>query len=71
MNRKKYRICLLSLLIIAVVGGIFYYKNMEGNKAQAVDGTFVRMLENDSLDDFFGEKNAFKIVGTQVSYECE
>lgn len=68
MNQKKYRICLLSLLIIAVVGGIFYYRNLAGNKAQAVDGTFVRMFENDNLDDFFRGRNAFKIVGTQVSY---
>ena len=41
MKYKTYRICLLSLVILAVVGGIFYYRNMEENQAQTVDGTFV------------------------------
>ena len=41
MKYKTYRICLLSLVILAVVGGIFYYRNMEENQLQTVDGTFV------------------------------
>lgn len=41
MKYRTYRICLLSLVILAVVGGIFYYRNMEENQAQTVDGTFV------------------------------
>lgn len=44
MKYKTYRICLLSLVILAVVGGIFYYRNVEQNQLQAVDGTFVEAL---------------------------
>ncbi len=32
MKHKTYRICLLSLVIIAVIGGILYYTNENGNK---------------------------------------
>jgi hypothetical protein len=44
MKYKTYRICLLSLVILAVVGGIFYYRNVEQNQLQTVDGTFVETL---------------------------
>lgn len=41
MKYRAYRICLLSLVICAVIGGIFYYYNTKEQQAQRVDGTFV------------------------------
>lgn len=41
MKHKTYRICLLSLVIIAVIGGILYYTNENGNKSTKGEGTFV------------------------------
>lgn len=34
MKHKTYRICLLSLVIIAVIGGILYYTNENGIKVR-------------------------------------
>lgn len=43
MKHKTYRLCLLSVIIIALIGGFFYYQN--STKAQkAVDGTFVEKI---------------------------
>ena len=39
--QHQYRICLLSLVIIAVIGGILYYTNENGNKSTKGEGTFV------------------------------
>ena len=41
MKHKTYRICLLSLVIIAVIGGILYYTNENRNKSTKGEGTFV------------------------------
>lgn len=41
MNRKIYRICLLSVVVIAIVGGIFYYMNYAKPKPDITDGTLV------------------------------
>lgn len=41
MKHKTYRIGLLSLVIIAVIGGILYYTNENGNKSMKGEGTFV------------------------------
>lgn len=43
MKHKTYRLCLLSVIIIALIGGFFYYQNT--TKAEkAVDGTFVEKI---------------------------
>lgn len=62
MKYKTYRICLLSLVILAVVGGIFYYRNMEQNQLQAVDGTFVEALPAE------GYMTALEAFGSTDSY---
>lgn len=41
MKYKTYRICLLSLVILAVIGGILYYANENGDKSTKGEGTFV------------------------------
>lgn len=45
MSHKLYRMCLLSLLIIAIVGGIFYYLNYVQDKTDITEGTLVRQTE--------------------------
>ena len=42
MSHKIYRICLLSVVIIAIVGGIFYYLNYVKDKNDITEGTLVR-----------------------------
>lgn len=44
MKIKTYRICLLSILILIVIGGVFYLMNSSGSDFQAVDGTFVSKI---------------------------
>lgn len=46
MKYKTYHICLLSLVILAVIGGILYYANENGDKSAKGEGTFVtRFIE--------------------------
>ncbi|MCI8282034.1 MAG: hypothetical protein HFI76_10140 [Lachnospiraceae bacterium] len=45
MSHKLYRVCLLSLLIIAIVGGIFYYLNYVQDQSDITEGTLVRQTE--------------------------
>lgn len=52
MKYKTYRICLLSLVILALIGGIFYYYNMEESHAQTLDGTFVEAMPEETMDAF-------------------
>lgn len=42
MKHKTYRLCLLSVVIIAMIGGIFYYQNYMKKQSTNVDGTFVK-----------------------------
>lgn len=42
MRRNIYRICLLSVVIAAIVGGIFYYLNYVQKEAEIREGTLVR-----------------------------
>ena len=42
MSHKLYRICLLSVVILAIVGGIFYYLNYVRDEADITEGTLVR-----------------------------
>lgn len=58
MKYRTYRICLLSLLILAVVGGIFYYRNMEESQAQTVDGTFVEVFP-EQIQEYLSAVEAF------------
>lgn len=45
MKHKKYRLCLLSLLILAVVGGILYYNyGMSDKGLEKQAGTFVEKI---------------------------
>ena len=53
MKYKTYRICLLSLVVLALIGGIFYYFNGEENQAQTVDGTFVEQVVPETEVDAF------------------
>ena len=32
MNRKTYRICLLMMVIITIIGGIFYYTKLQSEE---------------------------------------
>ncbi len=43
MEHKIYRICLLSVVILAIVGGIFYYLNYVQKGTEIMEGTLVRM----------------------------
>lgn len=42
MSHKVYRICLLSVVLLAIVGGIFYYLNYVQKKSDITEGTLVR-----------------------------
>lgn len=42
MSHKLYRMCLLSVVILAIVGGIFYYLNYVKDETDITDGTLVR-----------------------------
>lgn len=45
MKLKTYRICLLSLVIVAVIGGILYYVNSGMSKdVEQYAGTFVEKI---------------------------
>lgn len=43
MEHKIYRICLLSVVILAIVGGIFYYLNYVQKGTEIKEGTLVQM----------------------------
>lgn len=45
MSRKVYRICLLSVVLIAIVGGIFYYVNFVKPEPDVREGTLVWQKE--------------------------
>ena len=44
MKYKRYRICLLSLVVVAVIGGIFYYMNYVSRDEESQKGTFVERI---------------------------
>lgn len=41
-HTKIYRLCLLSLVIITIIGGIFYYVNYVEKEREIVEGTLVQ-----------------------------
>lgn len=61
MRHTVYRICLLSVVIIAIVGGIFYYLNYVRDEANITEGTLVHREQ--SVDMMHREQSA------EVSYE--
>lgn len=61
MRHTVYRICLLSVVIIAIVGGIFYYLNYVRDEADITEGTLVRREQ--SVDMVHREQSA------KVGYE--
>ncbi len=70
MRHTVYRICLLSVVIIAIVGGIFYYLNYVRDEADITEGTLVRREQSvdmvhreQSVDMMHREQSA------EVSYE--
>lgn len=44
-----YRICLLSVVILTIIGGIFYYVNYVENQTSVTEGTLVRQWERQPL----------------------
>ncbi len=61
MKHKVYRICLLSLLVIALIGGIFCYQSMSKEEMETLDGTFV--WEQKDITDTFGRTVYFDEKG--------
>lgn len=51
MNRTKYRVWLISVVIAAVVFGVIYYVYMEKQEKTITDGTFVYRIEKDSEEE--------------------
>lgn len=41
-HTKIYRLCLLSLVILTIIGGIFYYVNYVENETKVTEGTLVQ-----------------------------
>lgn len=41
-HTKIYRLCLLSLVLITIIGGIFYYVNYVENEREVMEGTLVQ-----------------------------
>lgn len=45
MNRSHstiYRVCLLAVVILTIVGGVFYYVNYVENQTTVTEGTLVK-----------------------------
>ena len=47
MSHKLYRMCLLSVVILAIVGGIFYYLNYVQKEADITEGTLVEQMQEE------------------------
>lgn len=48
MNRVKYRVWLISVVIAAVIFGVIYYVYTEKQDKIVTDGTFVYRIERES-----------------------
>lgn len=44
-HSTKYRICLLSVVIVTIIGGIFYYSDYEKKQTAITEGTLVEVTE--------------------------
>ncbi len=47
-GKKKIRICLISMVIAAVVMGLFYYYYHDGEAAYENEGTLIRNRQEES-----------------------
>jgi hypothetical protein len=56
MSHKIYRVCLLSVVIIAIVGGIFYYLNYVQKSNEITEGTLVGQGEMSTCQDLGTEE---------------
>jgi len=45
MSHKVYRLCLLSVAVLAIIGGIFYYLNYSQKNQISTEGTLVYHVE--------------------------
>ncbi|MBU5473448.1 hypothetical protein [Roseburia sp. MSJ-14] len=44
-HTKIYRLCLLSVVILTIIGGIFYYVEYAKNETEVTEGTLVKKQE--------------------------
>lgn len=44
-HTKIYRLCLLSVVLLTIIGGIFYYVNYVENETSIKEGTLVKNVE--------------------------
>lgn len=44
-HTKIYRLCLLSVVILTIIGGIFYYVEYAKNETKVTEGTLVKKQE--------------------------
>jgi hypothetical protein len=47
MNSRKYRVCLIGIIVLALVLGIFIYVNNNKKLETPSDGVLVREMEQD------------------------
>ena len=65
MSHKVYRLCLLSVVILAIVGGIFYYLHCVKDNEDITEGTLVQNGKekgntlSDEKKDMFSEEDMF------------
>ena len=57
-----YRICLLSLVLLTIVGGIFYYMNYVKDEMTVTEGTLVQHWEREA------QKAAESLAAAKESY---
>ncbi len=48
-HTKIYRMCLLSVVVLTVIGGIFYYTNYVENEITVTEGTLVQIWEPEEM----------------------
>lgn len=53
-HTKIYRLCLLSVVILTIIGGIFYYVNYVENETSIKEGTLVQ--QTTPMQKYCGEK---------------
>lgn len=54
MDRVKYRVWLISIVLVAVVFGIFYYVYTGGREKTVIDGTLVYKEEQAQEEEAYG-----------------
>ncbi len=51
MSRKTYRICLVSMVIIALIAGIYFYRHLEDSAADRRGALLVMEENNEQQSD--------------------